>query len=195
MSDDRGLRFEAPIDAFVHKLSVTSSRVAKGQERVVLHSPELDRLTFRLGVFRRHLEMAGRPFHDGRVDEQIKTLTYKKDNLVDAVKVQEDRVKRVKDRFNVGEMTMEDVEAAQVTLLSLSRQQADAILAADQAEKKKQDMIDKLAITKGELDHHEHYLAQIKSSLTITAPTDGYFKALVAAGGAVKKGHNLGEMK
>jgi hypothetical protein len=81
------------------------------------------------------------------------------------------------------------------TLLSLSRQQADAILAADQAEKKKQDMIDKLAITKGELDHHEHYLAQIKSSLTITSPTDGYFKALVAAGGAVKKGHILGEMK
>ncbi len=103
-------------------------------------------------------------------------------------------MKRVKDRYNVGEMTMEDVEAAQVTLLSLSRQQADAILAADQAEKKKQDMIDKLAITKGELDHHEHCLAQIKSSLTITAPTDGYFKALVAAGGTVKKGHSLGEM-
>ena len=194
MADEQVLRFEAPVDSIVDQLMVRSGRVAPGQLLLILRSPELDRLIFRVTAFQQHLEIAERAFQDGRVDEQIAALVSKRDDLTNAVKIQEDRCNLVKSEHAVGKVSVLDIYTETLALSPIYRSQIDAKLAADQAEKKKQDMIDKFAITKSELQNHETYLQAPKSAMTITASLDGTFNALVCVGSFVKKGHTVGEI-
>jgi biotin carboxyl carrier protein len=83
----------------------------------------------------------------------------------------------------------------QVKAVSAGNAYLDAQLAADQAVKKMQDMVDQLELTKNELSKEEAYLKGLQSSLTILAPIKGHFKVLVASGSFVKQGHILGEIE
>lgn len=70
----------------------------------------------------------------------------------------------------------------------------DAKSTAEQSELKKQDNLDKLALTKTKLTLYEQFLKEKIDSLSISAGADGTFSPHVFVASFVKKGHPLGEL-
>ena len=70
----------------------------------------------------------------------------------------------------------------------------DAKIAASQADRRKQDALDKINLAKNKLARHREILLQYRSALKILSAVDGVFTSLVQVGSFVKKGHVLGEL-
>jgi hypothetical protein len=77
-------RIEAPDDVFVDRVIIADGPVVSNQQLLVLRSPRIERMLSRLAGFQQHIEIAERPFHDGRADEEIATIVAKAKALKDA---------------------------------------------------------------------------------------------------------------
>jgi hypothetical protein len=135
-----------------------------------------------------------RPFHDGRVDEEVQALVQKADYLKRALQWSEYALQIANDKLRTGEFTQIDVDKAQVDVLHAGSAHIDAKIAAEHAPKKHRDMIDKLDATKQSLRQHQTFLQIMKSAMTIPSPVQGEFRVLVASGSFVRRGHVLGEI-
>jgi hypothetical protein len=94
----------------------------------------------------------------------------------------------------VGKKTSEDLLKAQLNLFSAQSALADPTLAVEQADKKKQDLIDRIALAQTSLGIHTTYVNSLQAVMTIVAPVSGQFKLGVAALSFVKKGDVVGEI-
>ena len=188
------LRIEAPHDVFIDHILARDGLVKPKKALLVLCSPQLDRLIARVAAFQQHIEIAERPFHDGRVDEEVQALVQKSEYLKRALDWSEEALQSAYDRFRAGEIPQVDLDKAQVDVLHAGSAHRDAKIAADHAPKKHQDMIDKLNATKESLRQHQEFLQIMKSAMTISSPVEGQFKVLVAPGWFVRRGHVLGEI-
>jgi hypothetical protein len=188
------LRIEAPDDVFIDQVLAGDGPVKPKKPLLVLRSPRLDRLIARVAAFQQHIEIAERPFHDGRVDEEVQALVQKSEFLQRALEWSEEALQVANDKFRAGEIFQVDVDKAQVDVLRAGSAHIDAKIASDHAPKKHRDMIDKLNATKESLRQHQAFLQVMKSAMTISSPVKGQFKALVAPGWFVRRGHVLGEI-
>jgi biotin carboxyl carrier protein len=188
------LKFSAPIDCFISEVSVTSGQVQANDKLVTLKSPMLDSLSARLDIYARQLAIVQRPLNDGRVDEQIQTVTTKNTLLQNAVTSNQQLVADIEAEISTGQKKQDDLYAAQINLFSAQSAAADASLAADQTTKKKQDLLDKIAIAQDSLNVHSTYVAAMQAAMTIVAPIAGQFSLLVASGSFVKKGDTIGTL-
>jgi biotin carboxyl carrier protein len=192
MPSTGSLKFSAPIDCFISQALITNGQVAANDKLVILKSPTLDSLASRLDIYTKQLALIQRPLNDGRVDEQIQTVTTKCTLLQSAVTNNQQLVSDIEQQVQTGAKNQDDLAEAQINLFSAQSAYADASLAADQAPKKKQDLLDKIAIAQESLNIHSSYVAAMQQSMTLTAPIAGQFSLSVAVGSFVKKGDTVG---
>lgn len=152
----------------------------------------LERLQLRVAEFQHHIEVVDRPFHDGRVDDEINILHAKADILKHAKADADALVASMQDRLRVGEITDVDLLNVQIKAASAASAFLDADLASRHAERKRNDMADKLSITRNTLRYEQTYLSMIANSLTIISQISGTFVVAVARGSFVRRGHILG---
>ena len=186
------IRMEAPDDVFVDQVLVRAGPVTVDQKLLILRSPKIDRLLARSAAFQSQIEIAERPFHDGRLDEEIQALVQKSQYLKSAVDWTKEALTYAQQQFTIGQITLVDRDGAQLRVQRADSAYTDAKLAADHAPKKQQDMLDKLASMKEALRNHQTFLETMKSSLTITSPLAGDLQLFVGPNCFVKKGHSLG---
>ena len=195
MAETKGVQIQiaAPEDAFVQSAGLASGSVQLGTPLYVLKSLRLLERKNHLSILRKKIEIAERPFLDGRVSEEIEMIKAKSQDLKTAY---DDAVK-IKDNTQVESDILGNIDKdklygvidyalkAHVSLL-------EAELSVRQTQRKSQDALDKIQLAKSKLEFHEMILAQLESALTINSPAEGNFKSFVAPGLYIKRGHILG---
>ena len=101
MPSTGSLKFSAPIDCFVSQALITNGQVAANDKLVILKSPTLDSLASRLDIYTKQLALIQRPLNDGRVDEQIQTVTTKCTLLKGAVINNQQLVSDIEDQIGL----------------------------------------------------------------------------------------------
>jgi multidrug resistance efflux pump len=184
---------QAPFDVIVTKVT-PSGLVKSGQPLVELRAFELDHWDVQLSLHSQHLDIVERPFRDGRVDNDIeliqKTMKLRKDEFDVA---QNAFRNGGLDPYNLGTVQSPELRQAQAALEDAERRYLSAKLEADQADQRKKDSLDKIALGRSKLDQQKRLLDEMRKALIIAAPWDGTFNSLTAVGFASKKGHTLGE--
>jgi hypothetical protein len=192
--------FEAPDDVFVQEIAA-NEQVAKGDKLIVFRSPGLDRLHASLESLLEHIAIIERPLKDGRVDEEIKTLNQKAPILKEASEAADAALVVVKNfpphdpGAPPGDLDgLRALRDAQITAAQAQCAYLDAELSASHAERKKLDLLDKIASAKNKLAREQDYLSAMAAGLTILSPNAGQFTGHVSPGAFLKKGQVAGEV-
>jgi hypothetical protein len=193
--DSKTVSFEAPDDVFVNDVIVKYGHVNKGDSLVALHSPSLERQLARLSMHYEHLSIAERPFNDGRLDEEMAVLRAKAQNLQDAKTSTDQILAETENEYRAGTRAASDWNNARVAAYSATSAYLDAKMAADQAPKKRLDMIDKIRATRNTMDIHKSSLQAFAAGMTIVAPEGGTFRLVAALGSFVQKGDIICELR
>jgi biotin carboxyl carrier protein len=190
----RTLEIEAPSDVFVADVVATDGRVSKGTLLLKLKSHFLTQSQIRLVLLREQINFAERPFLDGRVDEEIKLIKSKAKYLSQKNQDAEAKLKLAESQVQLGTLDKSEYLAIVLNYTAIKTNYLDAELASNQAEKKKQELIDKISLAKDKLRLEEDALADLMMSMEVKANADGNFTSSVAVGSFIKKGHLLGRI-
>ncbi len=164
----------SPSDCFVDKVR-PSGLVQKGQELIVLKSPEVDKQIDRVKMYQEELSINARKYLDGRQAEWKKLQS----QLLEQIKVQLDSQrslhKIIQDKFDAGVVTQDELDNAKLQLASTEisfLQQQQAVVQFDREMKDAMDELQsKTKHAQGEMDR----LSDLKKRLLISAPFDGDF--------------------
>lgn len=188
------LAVNAPDNVILLSLSAAGS-VTEGQQLARLRCPRLERLASSLTAMETHIEIIERPFHDGRLDEEIDGMNDKIALLVDVVEKYESQLSMVEAEYEAGAKTLEDLNTANIMLFQAKAAAIDGRLSASQATRKKDDLFDKINTAKLNLRRERAFLETMVANLTITSPVSGSFEPNVATGHFVKLGDPIGEIE
>jgi hypothetical protein len=70
----------------------------------------------------------------------------------------------------------------------------DANVAASHAERKRDDLIDKITSAKNKLAREDTYVTTMQAAMSISSPSDGRFIGYVGVNSFVKKGQEIGDI-
>jgi hypothetical protein len=82
-----------------------------------------------------------------------------------------------------------------VTIYQAKSAKIDAELSASQAERKKNDLLDKINSAKGRLSTEEVFLDTMTKAMTIMSPETGVFSPTTAVGLFLKRGTPIGVLE
>ena len=186
---------EAPMDIFVDTVQTADGPIGVGQSLYTLHSYQVDSFQLRLSAFSQEIEIAERPFLDGRVDAQINLLSAKVANLADL----QLQLTKTLSEFNFikeesDAVTPNQIYGAQADIDRGANDYLIAKSAFDSAAKQKQDAQDKIALARQHIADMQTLLNSMMARLAIKSTTAGLFVSRVHAGDFVKKGHILGSV-
>jgi hypothetical protein len=186
---------QAPDDVIVNTISA-AGQVQAGRELATLSSPRLDSLRASLTTLRQHIGIIERPYHDGRVDEEIQSINDKVKLLSQTINYYTgDIEQQLKDNIKVGEKNQVDWDEHMIKVYEVQSAMIDAQLSASQATRKKDDLLDKINSAKGRLSKEEVFLDGVTKALTITSPETGVFSPATAVGLFLKKGTSIGDLE
>lgn len=257
------INIEAPDDVFVVAVHGAGNIVKAGDLILELKSYRLTQWQSRLSMYAKQVEILERPFHDGRVDDEIKLLKAKANNLKNIRDIAASRLATADSQVKLGlrlkssshylelinvsstttgsssgktgtqessstgvtqsGSTSTSTEASTsnssstTTDSSTTKAQAanpqymtyedistsasqtdndylDAQTAAGQADRKRQDALDKIALTKEKLSEQQQILNNLLDAMQVAASTDGTFEQVAGVGSFIKKGHLLGRI-
>jgi len=189
MSD---LIIEAPVDGFVAEIAPAGA-VTTGGRLVAMKSPQLERQKAGLLSAEEQLSFLELPFKDGRIDAEIAALAQKEKILKDAAAAQQAIYDTLNDQNHlIGGVDPQHLLTAQIATLQAQIALIDAHLASSHADRKKNDMLDKIASTKTKIDADQAYLEEMGNALTVLAARNGRFTPAISLGSFVRKGHELG---
>jgi phage terminase Nu1 subunit (DNA packaging protein) len=183
----------APDDALVASI-VPDGQVAVGQKIIQLQSPHLDRLQSSIVALQEHIAIIERPINDGRLAEEMATMVDKASSLKNAVEFANKVVQLVEDGVPVGQYTAEDLNQAKIRAIQAETAYLDANLAASHAERKQNDLIDKITSAKNKLSREQIYVTAMQAAMSITSHVDGNFIGYIGVNFFVKKGQEIGEI-
>jgi hypothetical protein len=142
-----------------------------------------------------HLEIASRPFNDGRVEEQIKVIKEKVSIAESGQVAAKQSLGYWQHRIQIGTAPNEEVYQAQKALAPMASSYEDAILAADKIELHVKDARDRLRLSQEQLEREQAFLEDMTKRMTVASAVAGSFFAHVLEGAFVRKGHLLGEIE
>jgi hypothetical protein len=184
---------EAPDDVSIEVVSVLNGPVTKGQQLLRLKSFNVERMEIHIALFKEHIDVMERPFKDGRIDQEIAMLKQKAGILKDTVDWAGYKAAYAKLKVDDGSYAKDVWHTAQIDLNKAKVDLLAAQLAADQAEKRRDDTLAKIQVAKDKLALHEKMLDDLRASMIVISSADGHYKSHVETNVFVKKGHVLGE--
>ena len=187
------IHIEAPEDSFLDELA-PSGPVAAGQRIAVFRSPVLERLDASLKAMQTHIEILGRPFTDGRIDEEIQMYNDKVAALTEALTENQKEQAIISDEVMTGAVARLELVKCNSAIATAKSTLLDAQITASQAVRKKNDLQEQINVASFKLQREAAFLQEMAASLSVNSPTIATFEPAVLLNSFLRKGHVVGTL-